>query len=115
MPLSAPRKSDIRPATFFSNNPGVVACGDIIRTLLFRPTEQLAQLEIAIAGDARIRRAPVEIVLRKRSNHGLDKLFAKIQEGVIYAEQRRDFLGTVMVGAVARTGLLPSHRRSETP
>jgi hypothetical protein len=67
------------------------------------PGEQRAQLEIAIASDARIRRSAAEIILSEGSNHGLDELAAKIQEGVRDAEQRGDFPGAAMVGAIART------------
>ena len=77
------------------------------------PTQQVAELEVAIASDARIGRAAVQIILGKRLHHGFDKLRAQIDQRVGDTEQLGDFFRTAMIRAHPRTNLPFPHAQRD--
>src|SRR5713226_9343926 len=83
-------------------NAGIVSRGDIVRALLPCPLHQNAKLEVAIASNARVGRAAVEVAARKRLRDLLGELGAEIEQGVRDAENVRDFRGASIVRTIFR-------------
>src|SRR5688572_3263042 len=79
-----------------------MAGGHVVCLSLLGPLQQAAELEIAIAGDARIWRAAAKVLLRERFDDGFDELRTQIQKLVRNPQELRDLLGAAMVGTNAR-------------
>src|SRR4030095_6419975 len=104
---TAERPSRLVP--FFSNNPRIVARGDIIKPTFFGPFEQRTELEIPVAGNAGVWCAPAEVIFCERSYHRIGKLAAQIDQRMRYAQLGRDILRAAMVRADARPGIAFPH------
>src|SRR4029450_1740898 len=97
------------PVPFFSNNPRIVARGDIIKPMFFGPFEQRTELEIPVAGNARVWCASAEVIFCERAYHRIGKLAAQIDQCIRYAQLGRDILRAAMVRADARPGIAFPH------
>src|SRR3989338_6539736 len=76
--------------------------GDVLRPLRLRPLQERAELEIAIAGNAWVGRAAVEIAARKRPDHRAGELRAQIEQRVRDPEKSGHRLRPEMIGAILR-------------
>src|SRR5215468_9146918 len=66
-------------------NSRIVPRGDMINPMFFGPFEQCAEFEIPVAGNARVGRAPANVIFRKWSYHRLGKFAAQIDQRMRYA------------------------------
>src|SRR5262249_52030832 len=68
-----------------SRDARIVPRGNVICSLLFGPFEQCAEFEIPVAGNARVGRAPAEVILCEWPDHRLGKFTAQIDQRMRYA------------------------------
>src|SRR5262245_39528197 len=87
----------------------IMAGGNERSIMLFGPVKQSAELEVAIARDAGIRRAAVKIILRKRLHHRLGKLLAQVEQRVRNPEMLGDLFRAAMIRAHTVTPLSFPH------
>ena len=67
--------------------------GDVVGALLLSPSEQRAQLEVAVACHAGVGRAAVEIIRGERLDHRLGELSAQVEQRMSDSQMLGNFLG----------------------
>src|SRR4030095_13807683 len=106
--IGAAKKRGMR-SRCISPHPGIVSGGDKLRAVLPCPAHETAELEIAIARDARIGRAAVQIIGGKRLHYGFDELRTEVEQGVRNAKRSGDFLRAAMVRTDTRAETASPH------
>ena len=80
-----------------AHHSSIVSGGDVVSALLLSPSKQRADLKVAVARHARIRRAAVEIIPSERFYHRLGKLAAQVEQRVRNAKMLGNFSGAAVI------------------
>jgi len=110
-----PTRERPTPAPGVTDNPGVVSRRHIIGPPPSCPSKQSPELEIAVAGYARVGRAAPKVALGKGPDYGLNELGTQIQESVGYAEKVCHGLSTQMIRAVSPSSVFAFPKAERDP